>query len=61
MATNSIAHYEIYPTRGGFAVIRISGEGRAQVVEWFDDQMVAEDFVAVLNFVAEGPRRLASH
>ena len=63
MATESIplpAYYEIHPTRGGFAIVRVSDD-RAQVIDWFDDQTAdpktAEDFCRSYIASRTGERR----
>lgn len=52
--------YEIYCTRGGFYVLRIV-RGEEAVIERFDCLEAAETFIAVLDHIADAPRRRAMH
>ena len=57
---HSRVSYEICRTPGGFYVLRIVA-GEETVIDRFDREHDAFAFVALLNHIAEAPRRLAMH
>jgi hypothetical protein len=52
-------HYEIIETHCSFFVVRVV-DGHSQIIERFDEQSAAEDFIGFLAFIGKPAHRLAS-